>query len=198
MGEVRPPKPVKLIVGMLAQKPEWFESAERLLAADFGPIDLASPLIPFTFTDYYAPEMGPGLLRKFVAHEPLIPPDRIVAIKLLTNEFEAALARDLRAAVPRPVNLDPGYLDGSKLILATTKDYVHRIYLGQGIYAEITLTYKKGSFLPTPWTYQDYRTEPYLAFFTQVRASYLEQIKEIGPIRRISPISPISPEGATP
>ncbi len=205
MGDIRPPKPVKLLVGMLAQRPEWFAAAERLLADAFGPIDLASPLIPFTFTDYYTPEMGPGLLRKFVTHDRLILPDQIAPIKVRTNELEAALAREMPAEVPRPVNLDPGYLDGSKLILATTKDYVHRIYLRDGIYAEITLTYKKGSFVPTPWTYQDYRTQPYLAFFAKVRARYLEQMKAIGPIGRpesegpispIGPIRPARPEGA--
>jgi len=175
MGDLRPPKPVKLLVGMLAGRAEWFDAAERLLVADFGSIDLASPLIPFTFTDYYMPEMGPGLLRKFVTHDRLIAPDQLAPIKVRTNELEAQLARELSAPVARPVNLDPGLLDGSKLVLATTKDYVHRIYLGRGIYAEVTLTYKKGAFVPTPWTYQDYRTEPYLAFFARTRGRYLEQ-----------------------
>lgn len=177
MGEARPPKPVKLLMGMLAQRPEWFLAAERLLVADFGPIDLASDLIPFTSTDYYTPEMGPDLLRKFITHERLIAPEAIAQIKLRTNELERQLAAELNAHVPRPVNLDPGYLDGSKLVLATTKDYAHRIYLRDGIYAEVTLTFKKGGFAPTPWTYQDYRTEPYLAFFARARARYLEQAK---------------------
>jgi len=181
VGETRPPKPAKLLVGMLAGRPEWFEAAERLLVADFGPIDLASPLIPFDFTDYYTPEMGPGLLRKFITHERLISPEELALIKLGTNAMEEALATNLAAPVPRPVNLDPGYLDGSRLVLATTKDHAHRIYLGKGIYAEITLTYKKGAFLPTPWTYRDYATPPYLAFFAQARARYLEQAKSQHP-----------------
>ncbi len=175
MGSIRPPKPVKLIVGMLAGRPEWFEAAERLLVGDFGPIDLASDLIPFAFTDYYTPEMGPSLLRKFVTHDRLISPEELALIKLGTNAMEDALASMLAAPVPRPVNLDPGYLDGSKLVLATTKDYAHRIYLDHGIYAEVTLTYTKGSFVPMPWTYQDYRTESYLAFFARARARFLEQ-----------------------
>jgi len=175
MGDIRPPSQVKLLVGMLAQRPEWLDAAERLLAVHFGSIDLASPLIPFDFTDYYTPEMGAPLLRKFVTHEPLISPGDIAAIKLKTNQLEADLARTLAAPVPRPVNLDPGYLDGSKLVLATTKDYVHRIYLRDGIYAEITLTYKKGAYAPTPWTYRDYATPSYLAFFAQARARYLSQ-----------------------
>ncbi|HUT36794.1 MAG TPA: DUF4416 family protein [Planctomycetota bacterium] len=201
MGDIRSPKPVKLLVGMLAQRPEWLDAAERLLAADFGPIDLASDLIPFDFTDYYAPEMGPRLLRKFVTHERLIRPGDIAAIKLRTNQLEAELARELAAPVPRPVNLDPGYLDGSKLVLATTKDYVHRIYLSGGIYAEITLTYRKGSYAPTPWTYRDYATPPYLAFFAKARARYLAQLKTAspicptGPIRPMGHMGPMGPEG---
>ena len=175
MGETKPPKPVKLIVGMLAGRAEWLERAERRLEDEYGPIDLASGLFPFDFTDYYAAEMGPGLLRKFVTHERLIAPDQIAPIKVATNTMEEGLARELAAGVPRPVNLDPGLLDGSKLILATTKDYVHRIYLRDGIYAEVTLTYRKGAYVPTPWTYRDYRTEPYLAFFAAARARYLEQ-----------------------
>jgi len=167
---------------MLAGRAAWFELAERLLAAEFGPVDLASELIPFDFTDYYAPEMGPGLLRKFATHQALIDPGQLASVKIRTNEMEAALARELAADVPRPVNLDPGLLDGSKLILATTKDYVHRIYLSKGIYAEVTLTYKKGSFVPTPWTYRDYRSEAYHCFLAKARARYLEQVKAIGPI----------------
>jgi len=175
VGEISPPQPVKLLVGMLAQRSEWLEAAERLLAAAFGPIDLASGLIPFDFTDYYEPEMGPGLVRKFITHRDLLSPRDIAGIKLATNAMEARLAEELGADVARPVNLDPGYLDGSKLVLATTKDYSHRIYVGDGIYAEITLTWRKGAWQPTPWTYRDYQSDAYLAFFMQARARYLEQ-----------------------
>ena len=129
MGHIKEPHPVKLLVGLLVQRAEWFDAAAERLAARFGPIDLASGLIPFDFTDYYAPEMGPNLLRKFVTHECLISPEDLAPIKVATNGLEEELARGLAADVSRPVNLDPGYLDGSKLVLATTKDYTHRIYL---------------------------------------------------------------------
>ena len=175
MGQINPPTPVKLFIGMLAQREEWFAAAEQRLAERFGPIDLASDLVAFDFTDYYTPEMGPDLLRKFVTHERLVSPGELAAIKVATNDMEARLAAELGADVPRPVNLDPGILDGSKLILATTKDHAHRIYLAQGIYAEITLTYHKGGFHPMPWTYRDYRSAPYLAFLATARARYLEQ-----------------------
>ena len=181
MGEIRQPDPVKLLVGMLARRPEWFDAAETLLADAFGPIDLASGIVPFDFTDYYTPEMGKDLLRKFVTHERLISPEELALVKVKTNALEQWLAIELKPDVPRPVNLDPGILDGSKLILATTKDYVHRIYLSRGIYAEITLTWRKGAFEPTPWTYRDYRCEAYHRFFAKARARYLEQAKAIGP-----------------
>jgi hypothetical protein len=193
MGEARPPKPVKLIVGMLAQNADWFPAAEQKMAAHFGPVDLASELWPFDFTDYYAAAMGAPLLRRFISFERLIQPDALAPIKLATNAMEAELARELAPPVPRPVNLDPGLLDASKLILATTKDYVHRIYLRDGIYAEVTLTYHKHAWLPTPWTYRDYRTDAYHAFFTLARTRYLGQLKAIGPIGPIGPIGRIGP-----
>jgi hypothetical protein len=195
MGHTKEPHPVKLLVGMLARRAEWLAAAEAKLAARFGPIDLASDLIPFDFTDYYAPEMGPNLLRKFLTHDRLLSPGDLASVKIATNALEEELARELAADVPRPVNLDPGYLDGSKLILATTKDYAHRIYLRDGIYAEITLTWHKGAFTPTPWTYRDYQSAPYLAFFAKARARYLAQLKASGPMSPIGPIGPIRPIG---
>jgi len=181
MGVVHEPAPVKLLVGLLASREAWLEAAVARLADAFGPVDLTSDLIPFTFTDYYAAQMGEGLLRQFITHERLIPPDDLAGIKVHTNALEAELADAIEADAPRPVNIDPGLLEGSKLVLASTKDQAHRIYLGQGIYAELTLTYRKGQFAPAPWTYRDYKTEPYHAFLRQARTRYLEQIKESRP-----------------
>lgn len=178
MGQPTAPKPVKLIVGMLAQREEWLAAAEEKMAERFGPIDLASDLFPFDFTDYYTPQMGAGLLRKFVTFQPLVQPDQLAQIKLTTNTMECELAGELDAPIVRPVNLDPGLLDGSRLILATTKDYVHRIYLADGIYAEITLTYRKGAWAATPWTYRDFREATYHPFLTKARARYLKELRE--------------------
>lgn len=181
MGDIHQPAPVKLIVGLLAAREAWLEAAVERLVACFGPVDLASDPIPFTFTDYYTAQMGAGLLRQFVTHERLIPPDDLAAIKVRTNALEGELAADLDADVPRPVNLDPGLLEGSKLVLASTKDQAHRIYLGQGIYAELTLTFCRGEFVPAPWTYRDYRTDAYHAFLKRARERYLRQRKEAKP-----------------
>ena len=170
MSKPTTPAPCVLLIGLLAQREAWLAAAERHLVGLFGPIDLASDLLPFTFTDYYDTDMGRGLLRKFLTFQRLVAPDTLAATKLATNALEDRLAAELDAPVPRPVNLDPGLLDGSKLVLASTKDQAHRIYLADGIYAEITLTYRKGRFVPCPWTYPDYRTEPYHAFFAKARA----------------------------
>ncbi|HHT9117627.1 MAG TPA: DUF4416 family protein [Candidatus Hypogeohydataceae bacterium YC38] len=176
MGKPHFPLPVNLIVGMLSRYQDLFEEAEERLQGEFGPIDLRSEVLPFDFTDYYEEEMGKDILRKFLSFERLIDPGSIASIKLLTNTMEEDF-RKVKASVGRPLNLDPGYIGGSKLVLATTKDYSHRVYLGEGIHAEVTLRFTRGSFEPMPWTYPDYRTENYLSFFSQVRSSYLEKLK---------------------
>ena len=178
MGTVRGPAPARLICGILSRFPEACDWAKARLGERFGPIDLASDAVPFDFTDYYAAEMGAGLLRWFVSFAQLIPPEELVEAKLFTNELEAELASSGRFDVARPINLDPGLVTASKLVLATTKDYSHRIYLGRGIYAEVTLRYEKKAFRPWPWTYPDYRTEAYGVFFEEVRRRWLDAHSE--------------------
>jgi len=177
MGQVQSPKPVKLFVGMLAARAEWLDRAAERLAARYGEVDLVSGTLPFSFTRYYEHEMGANLLRRFVSFRELIAPDRLPTIKRQANDLEQELAASLGAAVPRPVNLDPGYLAAGKIVLATTKDYSHRLYLGEGIYGEATLHFLKGRWEPWPWTYPDYRSESYATFFLDLRRRYLEQLK---------------------
>ncbi|RJP19813.1 MAG: DUF4416 family protein [Candidatus Abyssobacteria bacterium SURF_5] len=179
MGQVQTPRPVKLLVGMLAGSPALFAIAEKELIQKFGAVDVASELIPFDFTNYYAEEMGPNLLRKFVAFESLINPKELAPAKLYTNEVEREISQRL-GSERRLINLDPGYIALSKLVLASTKDYSHRIYLGDGIFAEVTLHYANRRFNPWPWTYPDYKTEAYLHFFESVRSRYLETLKRVG------------------
>ncbi len=173
MGRPVPHAPVSLIVGMLSASAELFDRAEGMLAERFGKPARASGLMRFDFTGYYGPEMGANLLRKFIAFERPVNPADLAEVKLWTNGVEAGFSEAAASQglpVPRPINLDPGYVAPSKLVLATTKDHAHRIYLGRGIYAEVTLTFLKGAFEPMPWTYPDYRTEAYRRFFEQVRA----------------------------
>jgi len=172
MGQPREHEPVCLIVGMLSAWPELFDEASRCLSARFGPALRISDTMPFNFTDYYRNQMGEGIRRKFVAFERPFPPDLLAKVKLWTNDLEARLA-DETYPVSRPINLDPGYLTPGKLVLATTKDHAHRVYLHSGIYAEVTLTYRDGAFRAMPWTYPDYRTAAYRRFFEAVRADWL-------------------------
>jgi hypothetical protein len=164
---------------MLAGDASLFGAAEKGLVPRFGKIDVFSDIIPFAFTNYYADEMGPNLHRKFIAFENLINPKELAPAKLFTNELEAEMSERL-GSKRRLVNLDPGYITLSKLVLATTKDYSHRIYLGDGIFAEVTLHYANKRFNPWPWTYPDYKTEAYLRFFEAVRARYLDTLKRVG------------------
>ncbi len=157
---------------MLSAYPELFDAATHRLTEVCGPVVLASDTLPFAFTDYYADEMGPNLRRRFCAFSDPFLPERLAETKLLTNRLERDLAGP-GYAVPRPVNLDPGYLTLSKLVLATTKNQAHRIYLRDGIYAEVTLSFRGKRFQALAWTYPDYRTDAYRAFFERVRADLL-------------------------
>lgn len=174
MADPFEPNPVKLIAGLLAQRAEMLDVACGLLREEFGPVDIVSPDWPFTFTHYYDAQMGTGLLRRFVAFETLIDPGALRAIKRRTNELELQLARQFTSA-PRPVNLDPGYIAPSKLVLASAKDFSHRIYLGEGIYAEITLQYRDQGWQKLPWTFPDYGSGLYDEFLSAVRQKLREQ-----------------------
>jgi len=176
VGEPTEPKPVKLFAGLLTGMPELLEEVEDGLKREFGPVDCRSGPIPFDFTDYYREEMGEGIERSFLSFQRLIDPGFLPEIKLLTNELEKKISRRGKYDVSRPVNIDPGYLGLSKTVLATTKNYSHRLYLERGIYAEVTLQYSEGRFQPLPWTYPDYRTDKYLDFFARVREIYRKQL----------------------
>ena len=176
MGEAVQPGPVNLICAVLAGRREWLERARDRLEKALGPVDLESEVWPFDFTDYYEQQMGAGLLRVIYSFRELIAPDNLIAIKHMTNRLEKELARELRDAPPRPVNLDPGYVTLGKLVLGTTKDYAHRVCLGGGIYAESTLRWRDGRFEPWEWTYPDYRTEHCRDFLARVRAFYKEKL----------------------
>lgn len=174
MGKVAPNKPVKLIVGFIFKDKQAFDKGRSLLIRRFGKVDFESRPIPFSLTDYYREELGEGLLRVFISFNKLIPPQAISRIKILTNNIE----RRFSLAGRRLVNIDPGYLDMAKLVLASTKDYAHRIYLDKGIYGEITLTYQGKSFQGWQWTYQDFRSSEYINIFNQIRGLYAEQSKK--------------------
>jgi hypothetical protein len=164
------PRKVKLFTGMIAGgQTALFEAVEPELEALFGQIDLVSPVWPWNHTTFYEKELGRGLLRKFVFFKSLIHPQELPAVKLKTTGLER---KYLNCEHQRQINLDPGYLNAAKVVLASTKDYSHRLYLGHGIYGEVTLAYSKGAYRPFPYTYPDFRTEEYLTFFEKARGIY--------------------------
>jgi hypothetical protein len=177
MWELKDPKPVKLIVGILAANENCLKIAVESIEAEFGKIDLTSDVWPFTQTDYYEDEIGDAVMRQFVSIEKLIDPSELAGIKHKTNGLEQRLVKQLALNVPRPVNLDPGIIEPSKLVLATTKNYSHRIYIGDKMYAEVTLMYDKGKWNTLPYTYPDYKQQCYFDFFEKVRKRLLEQLK---------------------
>jgi hypothetical protein len=169
MGLTQPPADVLLIVAAFSRYEPALDWTQATLTSHWGPLLFASPRFQFTETDYYASTMGPELLKQFFAFSTLIPPDRLPDLKLQTNSLEAAYARMGGHSEPRPLNLDPGYLTPAKLVLASTKDHAHRLYVGQGIYAEITLRYHRGAWQPWQWTYPDYRRADFHQFFCRCR-----------------------------
>lgn len=173
MGVIRSHEPVKLIIGFIFKEEKVLNKAEAILERRNGRIDFQSQNLPFDYTDYYNKEMGQGLKRKFISFKKLILPSSLPEIKIISNAIE----KKLSPAKARLINIDPGYLNLSKLILASTKDYSHRIYLNKGIFAEITLFYQNKTFQPWSWTYPDYKTGEYARIFNHIREIYAEQIK---------------------
>lgn len=165
-------RPVKLICAVMSSPKADLDSVDRALISSFGPVDIKSDKFEFTFTDYYSEEMGNGLFKQFYSFENLIPPDTLSDIKNDTIGIEAKHSVDGR----RTVNLDPGYIEESKLVLASTKNFSHRIYLGSNIWGEITLRFFHGQFSPNPWTYPDYLTPLALVFLNKVRDKYRLQL----------------------
>ena len=172
MGEVRKHRRVKLFVGILYEKEEVLSRAIDAMVLRFGDIDYKSKEFPFDFTDYYK-DIGKQLRRLFVSFRRLIYPSMLSPVKHFTNRVEG-----FSSGGKRWINLDPGYIDGAKVVLASTKDYSHRIYLSNGIYGEVTLRYMRGEYIPFDYTYPDYRRTETHDFFKLIRRSYLNQVKE--------------------
>ncbi len=178
MAEPRLPDPVLLVVAAFSRHSEALAWARDRLEKDFGPLARTSPLFDFHQTTYYEPTMGAGLKKQLLAFRELVRPEGLAGIKLHTNDLERELAVGGGFAEPRPLNLDPGILSLGKFQLATTKDQAHRIYLRDGIFAEVTLRFQAGAFEPWPWTYADYREADVRAFLKEVRELYRERLAE--------------------
>ncbi|MFH0913190.1 MAG: DUF4416 family protein [Candidatus Omnitrophota bacterium] len=174
MGIINKHPPVKLIVGFIFKEDGVLYKARNFLKRKFGEIDYESQTLAFRHTDYYEKEFGKDLKKRLISFKKLICPESLASIKIGTNKIEQKLShKGLRL-----INIDPGYLDMAKLVLASAKNYRHRIYLNQGIYAEITLFYENAGFHAWDWTYPDYRTAEYIAIITHLRDIYATQIKD--------------------
>ncbi len=173
MSHPAAPHPAKLVIGFFMSAKDPGERVTAALVERFGPLDLVSSWFPFDYTAYYEQEMGSPLFRRMLSFERLIEQDQLASIKLITNAIEQQWVRD----ECRRVNIDPGYLLRERFVLATGKNFAHRIYIGQGIYADLTLTYIHGRFETLPWTYPDYKAANMQTFLMRVRAKYVTASK---------------------
>jgi hypothetical protein len=177
MSRPKRPKPVKLVIGVFTNIKELFVPVTNLLTKEFGDIDLVSSWLPFDDTDYYENEMGTDLSRRLMAFKQLIDPEFLPEIKHKMIKIENEYSREGK----RRINIDPGYLTHDRFVLATGKNYTHRIYIGSRIYADLTLTYQKGGFQTLPWTYPDYAKDNIKLFLMQVRNKYSIDVKDWAP-----------------
>jgi Domain of unknown function (DUF4416) len=165
MGTPKPPESALLFVSTLYRDTDVFEQSEEILKNSFGDILYTSPPLPWNYSSYYKDEIGEQLFRQIIFFRNIVDPGLLADIKLKTNEIESALSLDGR----RLINLDPGYLTPAKVVLASTKNYAHRLYLGKGIYGEITLLYKDETYTPHIFTYRDYQDKSHIDIFIEAR-----------------------------
>ena len=169
MGVLHSPHPVLLLIAASSRHHAALAWGREQAEREFGPLAASSISFPFTETDYYAAEMGVDLMKQFWAFAAPMDPGRLAAIKRTTNTWEAEYTALNLHAEPRPLNLDPGYDTLAKLVLASTKDHAHRIYLADGVYGEVTLSYRKNRWQPFEWTYPDYRRADFHEFIDRCR-----------------------------
>jgi hypothetical protein len=169
MSRPQPPEAAKLIIGLFTPEKSLCTPVVAELEKHFGPVDYVSKWLAFGYTDYYATEMGRPLFRRVFSFQELIAQDQLPHIKLSTNGLEQKWMR----ARQRRVNIDPGYLLPSRFVLATGKNFSHRIYIGKSIYADLTLLFENGRFHSLPWTYPDYADPGLQAVLEQIRDNYM-------------------------
>jgi hypothetical protein len=179
MGQPTFHPPALLVLAAFSRHGEALDWARQRAVENWDAIVRESPRFDFLETDYYGATMGQGLKKVFFAFQRPFDPAELVDIKLETNRWEAEYAAQAAHHEPRPLNLDPGYLTLAKLVLASTKDFAHRIYLAQGIYAEITLHYQQHRWQHHQYTFPDYRREDYHRFFDECR-SWLKRMRDEG------------------
>jgi hypothetical protein len=167
------PKPAKLVIGFFLKQKDLLDELADDLCSRFGAIDIISAWLPFNYTTYYTEELGAPLFRRMFSFENLIQQDALANIKLSTNQLEHKYSRNGK----RSVNIDPGYLLLERFVLASGKNFSHRIYLAKGVYADLTLMYSKGRFQTLPWTYPDYADRSMLTVLERIRRKYILEVR---------------------
>jgi hypothetical protein len=173
MGLVGYPSRVTLLIAVMYRPGCPIEEVRGILSERFGPVGGSYGPVPFTFTRYYEDEMGQDPLKCYLAFTRPMDRETLPAIKVFTNGLERRYLRGGK----RTINLDPGYIARDKLVLASTKDFYHRLYLSEGIYAEVTLHFRKGGFRFFSWTYPDYKEAGFLEFATRLRAALVHELR---------------------
>ncbi len=171
MGSVTIPPKVKPVFGLLYREVSLYQEVLEKIKSNFSPVDFQSDEFPFVETDYYSQEMGEGLTRRYISTEKLIDATELIHYKHISNLWEEQYMVDGR----RRINIDPGYITSSNLILASTKNFSHRLYLGRGIFGEVTMRYENKDFTRLPWTYPDYYT--HRDVLLHIRNIYRRQLK---------------------
>ena len=176
MGAIYEFEKEKLIIGVIYHDAEILRQVMEILVREFGEVDLVSEEFSFSgeFSTYYDDELGGEGLRRIYSFRQTVSPDRQADIKIRTNEIEALFSVDGK----RKINLDPGFINHGRLMLATTKETGFRVPLKDGIYTELTLFYARGGWQKFPWSYRDYQSERVQRFLTKVRAAYLAERRE--------------------
>ncbi|UCE05223.1 MAG: DUF4416 family protein [bacterium] len=175
MGRPKLALDVKLFTAVTFNNKDVYEEVKSVLEQKFGAIDTLSAIYDFNFTRYYAAEMGTNLKKQFLGFEKLIRPEDLPDVKLITNDIETSFSKNGN----RLVNIDPGYLTSAKVVLATTKNYDHRIYLGKGIYGDVHLRYRQKKFHFNDWTYPDYREMIVIEFLSRLRDKFMKEIPDV-------------------
>lgn len=169
MGQITTHQPVLLLLAAFSRHSAALDWGLQRATQEWGPALMVSPRFDFRETDYYQSSMGEQLQKTFFTFQQPVDPADLPRWKTQTNAWELEYAQAAGHPEPRPLNLDPGYLSLAKLVLASTKDHAHRIYLREGIFAEITLSYRRKGWQNLPWTYPDYQRTDFQQFFTQCR-----------------------------
>lgn len=171
---VKEPQAVKYFIGALYSDKTLLEKATNECERQIGEIDLRSEAFLFDKTSYYEKEMGSAIYRMVLSFETLRSPGELANLKVLCNRIEDEFAVE----GSRKVNLDIGYMDFHKLVLASAKYNGQKIYLDQGIYADTTLIFESGAFIPLENTFPDFKSGRYNAMLMDIRNKYKDQLKD--------------------